>query len=176
MLSVVLILATLVTSKNYGYVTTFLSVLFILIYLGFLSYIFQLGTSDSFLSRFLRVNHREPFSYNRFMMAIGEILIASTFLAIAVAISHYFDAEEYTVWKVVLAIFSVLIILFAISFSITTTLIHCLSSNPSKFTNFKRQVLVGGTLLIISSLAVNFGVASGKGISSYYIQIYSGTE
>jgi hypothetical protein len=137
------------------------------------SYIFQQGASKSRISRFLRIKHREPISYNRLMGAIGEILISSTVLAIAVAFSAYFDSAGYEGSKIYLAIFTLLFVLLSITFSITTILIHCFSNNERKINNLIGYVLVGGFLMIFSSLSVNFGIASGKGISTYYIQMYS---
>jgi hypothetical protein len=172
-ISVFICLIAFSAPESFGYVVSFFGVLILLVYLTFLSYIFQQGASGSFLSRFLRVNQREKINYNRIMGAIGEILISSTILAIAVGFSNYFDSAGFTIKKIFLAIFTVVIVLVTISFSITTLLIHCLNNNISKFTNFRRQVFVGGILLVIASFSVSFGVVSGKGISTYYIQMYS---
>lgn len=172
-LAIVLFLIIYVSHETSGHIVSFFSVFFILAYLIVFSYIFQQDTSGSLMSRFLRIKHREPLNYNRLMGAIGEILISSTVLAIAVAFSAYFDSAGYTRSKVFLAIFTVLFVLLAITFSITTILVHCFSHNKQGKINFVGYALVGGLLMIFSALTVNFGIASGKGISSYYIQMYS---
>lgn len=159
-----LVFALFVIPKEFGLAYTFTTLTIIVVLVTIGSKVFA-DFNEEWVRRFLDIDKKRDITYGRIMSCIGEILVATSILAIGVGYSYQVENE---VFRIALALCITLLVIVIISFSVTSLLLQCFDAGKDLH-KLSAQMLVGVMLILFSQAAVDFGVFSGKGVAEYYI-------
>jgi len=125
---------------------------------------------DRKVKSFLDLDNVQKFTYGRFMACLGELFIAASILAIAMGFASTMNMQGLRA----VALFTVLLVVLMVTFSIVSLLLQCFPHGSRKYLIY--QIAVGLFLLIVSQAIINFGIYSGKGVSEFYASKYQVQE
>jgi len=117
---------------------------------------------DRKVKTFLDLDNVQKFTYGRFMACLGELFIAASIIAIAIGFSSTMNMPGLRM----VALFTVLLVVLMVTFSIVSLLLQCFPHGSRKYLIY--QMAAGLFLLIVSQAIINFGIYSGKGVSDFY--------